>query len=115
MSWTRLSLLMNVTRVPAGTVSVFGETPDAVMVIVVPPLASVWASAWVLASALASASASASELELELGLELESAWASESVSARATGSASFRRYLRRRLRSSEDTRPPWPPEDRTRD
>ena len=37
MSCGELLLLTNVTREPAGTVSVFGETPLAVMVIVSPP------------------------------------------------------------------------------
>jgi hypothetical protein len=37
MSCTRESLLTNVTRVPAATVRVFGETPLDVIVIVVPP------------------------------------------------------------------------------
>lgn len=38
MSWTRVSLLTNVTRVPGATVNVFGETPADVIVKVVPPL-----------------------------------------------------------------------------
>ena len=37
MSWAVESMLMKVTRLPTGTVSVFGETPLEVMVIVVPP------------------------------------------------------------------------------
>ncbi len=37
MSWATVSLLMKVTRVPTGTVSVFGDTPLDVIVIVVPP------------------------------------------------------------------------------
>ena len=37
MSCGRLSLLTNVTRDPAGTVRVRGDTPDDVMVKVVPP------------------------------------------------------------------------------
>ena len=38
MSCTRVSLLTNVTRVPTATVSVRGDTPLDVIVIVVPPL-----------------------------------------------------------------------------
>ena len=37
MSWAILSLLMKVTRLPAATVSDFGDTPLAVIVKVVPP------------------------------------------------------------------------------
>src|SRR5205823_2257100 len=39
ISWIRVSLFTNVTRVPAGIVNVFGDTtPPAAIVIVVPPL-----------------------------------------------------------------------------
>src|SRR5688500_11051309 len=38
MSWPTASLLTKVTRVPRGTTRSFGDTPAAVMVIVVPPL-----------------------------------------------------------------------------